>query len=197
MDDGSIDVTSPPSAICISGAVAGCAAKGSAKSSATPGSYGAVTEIYGEGLRRAFVLVVALITLFPQERLSSAAKILLDASSVPLMAILPGAALQSGKMLLEPVAEAGPDLRHPGLSDVVAAAKPQEMHFAALEQPELLANDVREFFRIYYAPNNAVLSVVGDFDTGEARSLVEKYFANIPAQPDPRLHRRRRRRRRE
>ena len=26
-------------------------------------------------------------------------------------------------------------------------------------------DDVREFFRIYYAPNNAVLSVVGDFDT--------------------------------
>ncbi len=46
-------------------------------------------------------------------------------------------------------------------------------------------DDIREFFRIYYAPNNAVLSVVGDFDTGEARSLVEKYFANIPAQPDP------------
>jgi len=46
-------------------------------------------------------------------------------------------------------------------------------------------DDIREFFRIYYAPNNAVLTVVGDFDTGEARSLVEKYFANIPAQPDP------------
>jgi len=46
-------------------------------------------------------------------------------------------------------------------------------------------DDVREFFRIYYAPNNAVLSVVGDFDSDEARALVDKYFANIPAQPDP------------
>jgi len=46
-------------------------------------------------------------------------------------------------------------------------------------------DDVKEFFRIYYAPNNAVLSVVGDFDNGEARALVEKYFANIPAQPVP------------
>jgi zinc protease len=46
-------------------------------------------------------------------------------------------------------------------------------------------DDVREFFRIYYAPNNAVLSVVGDFDNGEARALVEKYFANIPSQPLP------------
>jgi len=46
-------------------------------------------------------------------------------------------------------------------------------------------DDVQEFFRIYYAPNNAVLSVVGDFETDEARALVEKYFANIPAQPMP------------
>jgi predicted Zn-dependent peptidase len=46
-------------------------------------------------------------------------------------------------------------------------------------------DDIREFFRIYYAPNNAVMTVVGDFDTAEARSLVEKYFSNIPAQPVP------------
>ena len=46
-------------------------------------------------------------------------------------------------------------------------------------------DDVREFFRIYYAPNNAVLSVVGDFDSAEARMLVNKYFADIPTQPLP------------
>ncbi|MFL6208382.1 MAG: M16 family metallopeptidase [Pyrinomonadaceae bacterium] len=45
--------------------------------------------------------------------------------------------------------------------------------------------DVREFFRIYYAPNNAVLAIVGDFDPQEARALVEKYFATIPRQPQP------------
>ena len=45
--------------------------------------------------------------------------------------------------------------------------------------------DVREFFRIYYAPNNAVLAIVGDFDSGEARALIEKYFASIPAQTSP------------
>jgi hypothetical protein len=39
-------------------------------------------------------------------------------------------------------------------------------------------DDVREFFRIYYAPNNAVLSVVGDFDSAEARELIDKYFGN-------------------
>jgi len=45
--------------------------------------------------------------------------------------------------------------------------------------------DVRGFFRVYYAPNNAVLTIVGDFDEVEARTLVEKYFAGIPRQPEP------------
>lgn len=45
--------------------------------------------------------------------------------------------------------------------------------------------DIREFFRIYYAPNNAVLTVVGDFENGQARELIDKYFSNIPAQPAP------------
>jgi zinc protease len=46
-------------------------------------------------------------------------------------------------------------------------------------------DDVRDFFRVYYAPNNAVISVVGDFDNAEARELVEKYFSSIPAQAVP------------
>ncbi|HEX7773806.1 MAG TPA: insulinase family protein [Pyrinomonadaceae bacterium] len=46
-------------------------------------------------------------------------------------------------------------------------------------------DDVREFFRIYYAPNNAVLTIVGDFDNAEARAFVNEYFSNIPAQPTP------------
>src|SRR5688500_7996108 len=46
-------------------------------------------------------------------------------------------------------------------------------------------DDVREFFRVYYAPNNAVLTVVGDFDPAEARALIETYFATIPSQPAP------------
>ncbi|HSS20123.1 MAG TPA: insulinase family protein [Pyrinomonadaceae bacterium] len=45
--------------------------------------------------------------------------------------------------------------------------------------------DVQEFFRIYYAPNNAVLGIVGDFDTAEATELVRKYFEDIPSQPAP------------
>lgn len=46
-------------------------------------------------------------------------------------------------------------------------------------------DDVREFFRIYYAPNNAVLTIVGDFDEAVVRDEVEKYFAHIPSQPPP------------
>ena len=45
--------------------------------------------------------------------------------------------------------------------------------------------DVSDFFRIYYAPNNAVLTLVGDFDTDEALAKVKKYFAGIPSQPEP------------
>ena len=45
--------------------------------------------------------------------------------------------------------------------------------------------DVAAFFRTYYAPNNAVLSIAGDLDVAEARSLVEAYFGDIPAQPQP------------
>ncbi|MBC7796655.1 MAG: insulinase family protein [Pyrinomonadaceae bacterium] len=45
--------------------------------------------------------------------------------------------------------------------------------------------DVQEFFKTYYAPNNAVLSIVGSFDKTEARQLVEKFFASIPSQPKP------------
>ena len=46
-------------------------------------------------------------------------------------------------------------------------------------------DDVQEFFRIYYAPNNAVLTIVGDFESAEATSLVRKYFEGIQSQPTP------------
>jgi zinc protease len=44
-------------------------------------------------------------------------------------------------------------------------------------------DDVRAFFQTYYAPNNAVLSVVGDVDTDAVRASVERYFGAIPANP--------------
>lgn len=45
--------------------------------------------------------------------------------------------------------------------------------------------DVQEFFRVYYAPNNAVLAISGSFDRDTAIKLVESYFGDIPSQPKP------------
>ncbi len=44
--------------------------------------------------------------------------------------------------------------------------------------------DVSDFFRTYYAPNNAVLSIVGDVDPSQARAWIERHFGWIPANPD-------------
>jgi len=40
--------------------------------------------------------------------------------------------------------------------------------------------DVKSFFRVYYAPNNALLAIVGDFDVAQAKGWVTKYFGDIP-----------------
>ncbi|WNG13227.1 M16 family metallopeptidase [Cystobacter fuscus] len=45
--------------------------------------------------------------------------------------------------------------------------------------------DVKAFFRKWYAPANATLAVVGDFEPQEARALIEKYFATLPSTPKP------------
>jgi zinc protease len=45
--------------------------------------------------------------------------------------------------------------------------------------------DVSDFFRVYYAPNNAVLTLVGDFDPDEALAKIKKYFGSIPSQTPP------------
>jgi zinc protease len=45
--------------------------------------------------------------------------------------------------------------------------------------------DVQAFFDAYYMPNNATLTVVGDFDPAEARSLIAEYFGPIPAGTPP------------
>lgn len=41
-------------------------------------------------------------------------------------------------------------------------------------------DDVVEFFKKYYAPNNASLVVAGDIDLAETRALVEKWFSEVP-----------------
>jgi len=47
--------------------------------------------------------------------------------------------------------------------------------------------DVRDFYRTYYVPNNATIALVGDFDSAEATSLVNKYLGRVPkGKPVPR-----------
>jgi zinc protease len=40
--------------------------------------------------------------------------------------------------------------------------------------------DVKNFFRIYYAPNNAILSIAGDFDAAQTKAWIAKYFGDFP-----------------
>jgi zinc protease len=54
---------------------------------------------------------------------------------------------------------------------------------AELESATL--DDVRNFFKTYYAPNNAVLTVAGDTTAAEVRALAEKHFGSIPRQAVP------------
>jgi zinc protease len=45
-------------------------------------------------------------------------------------------------------------------------------------------DDVHRFFKQYYAPNNASIALVGDFDPAEARKLIERYFGTLKRGPD-------------
>jgi predicted Zn-dependent peptidase len=46
-------------------------------------------------------------------------------------------------------------------------------------------DDVASFFKTFYAPNNAVVAIVGDVDTKTTLAKMEKYFGTIPGQPAP------------
>jgi zinc protease len=45
-------------------------------------------------------------------------------------------------------------------------------------------DDIRDFFKRYYVPNNATLAIVGKIDAGKTKDLVEKYFGSIPRGAD-------------
>ncbi len=45
--------------------------------------------------------------------------------------------------------------------------------------------DARQFYKTYYAPNNAAIAIVGDFDPKQAKRWVSKYFTSIPSAPQP------------
>jgi len=62
--------------------------------------------------------------------------------------------------------------RHPFHHSLIGSM--EDLSAASLE-------DVAQFFATYYTPDNAVLSIAGDFDPGEARRLVQEYYGAIAA----------------
>ncbi|UWR22196.1 pitrilysin family protein [Sulfitobacter sp. S190] len=52
------------------------------------------------------------------------------------------------------------------------------------EMEELSLEDALDFYQLYYSPNNAILVVSGDVEPEEVRTLAEKYYGVIPANPD-------------
>jgi zinc protease len=72
---------------------------------------------------------------------------------------------------------------------ILAALYPPEhpYHWPVIGSMDDLAaadlDDVMAFFRTYYAPNNATLSVAGAVSSGQVRRLVERWFGEIPAGP--------------
>jgi zinc protease len=46
-------------------------------------------------------------------------------------------------------------------------------------------NDVREFHRTFYVPENATVTIVGDFDMAQANQMVDQYFGRVPKSPRP------------
>ncbi|HLY39981.1 MAG TPA: pitrilysin family protein [Terracidiphilus sp.] len=64
---------------------------------------------------------------------------------------------------------------HPYYADVIGS-------HADVEAARLA--DVREFFKDYYAPNNATIAIAGDYDAAKIKGLIEKYFGPIPRGPE-------------
>ena len=52
-------------------------------------------------------------------------------------------------------------------------------YMADLQQATV--EDVKQFFRLYYAPSNATLAIVGDIDTAQVKAWVAQYFGDLPA----------------
>jgi zinc protease len=63
---------------------------------------------------------------------------------------------------------------HPYFADVIGSHR--DIEAAQID-------DIREFFRQYYTPNNSSLTITGDFDPAQAKAWVEKYFGSIPSGP--------------
>jgi zinc protease len=72
--------------------------------------------------------------------------------------------------------------------DELAYENPAYRHSVIGSMADLTAasvEDVAAFFKTYYAPNNAILTISGDVNGANAIERVRKYFEAIPSQPDP------------
>ncbi|NMO20314.1 insulinase family protein [Pyxidicoccus fallax] len=67
-------------------------------------------------------------------------------------------------------------LPHPYHGDVIGSM--EDLNAATLD-------DVKSFFRTWYSPSNATLTIVGDFDVEKTKALVQKYFGTLPGTPKP------------
>ena len=67
-------------------------------------------------------------------------------------------------------------LPHPYHGDVIGSM--EDLNAATVD-------DVKDFFRKWYAPSNATLAIVGDIDVARAKALVQKYFGTLPGHPKP------------
>ncbi|WP_044189396.1 M16 family metallopeptidase [Hyalangium minutum] len=67
-------------------------------------------------------------------------------------------------------------LPHPYHGDVIGSM--EDLDAATVD-------DVKNFFRKWYAPSNATLTIVGDFDVAKTKALVEKYFGTLPSGAKP------------
>ena len=78
---------------------------------------------------------------------------------------------QSNGMMLKQFYPEGHPYRWPVIGSIA------DLHGATVD-------DIKQFYRKYYAPNNATLVVAGDFDRREVEAMIRKYFGEIPAQEE-------------
>src|ERR1051325_913043 len=52
----------------------------------------------------------------------------------------------------------------------------------------LRRDEVLQYFKTFYAPNNAITAIVGDIDPVKTEALLEKYLGAVPSQPQPQRH---------
>ena len=78
---------------------------------------------------------------------------------------------QSNGMMLKQFYPEGHPYRWPVIGSIA------DLHGATVD-------DIKQFYRKYYAPNNATLVVAGDFDRREVEAMIRKYFGEIPARED-------------